>query len=118
MDNLVNKEAYAVLSVEEREELQLNDEYKTELQTNDVTRILKLPEKIQLALPHLRSPAEIEAHKLLVTYTHGRGAAYLAQIDKYSQDSCVHVFSGAERPSKEMEEAFMVGILMHAVNWV
>lgn len=74
------------LSIVEREEIHLNDEYKTELQAEDVSRILQLPHEIQLCLPHLRSPAEVDAHRLLTTYTHENGDAELALADEHSQD--------------------------------
>ena len=82
----MNREQYRAHSVLENEELQLNDEYKTEHRGEDVARILQLPHEIQLALPHLRSPAEIDAHKLLATYTHEHGDAFFAKIDEESQD--------------------------------
>lgn len=86
LDILVNREKYKALSVLENEELQLNDEYKTEHREEDVARILQLPHEIQLALPHLKSPAEIDAHKLLATYTLEHGDAYFAKVDEQSQD--------------------------------
>lgn len=73
----------------EKEELQLNDEYKTELQAEDVARILALPHEIQLALPHMKSATEVDAHKLLTTYTLEHGDAEFAKADEQSQD---HVF--------------------------
>lgn len=90
LDILINREKYKALSVLENEELELNDEYKTEHRGEDVARILKLPHEIQLALPHLKSPAEIDAHKLLATYTLERGDAYFAKVDEESQD---HLFA-------------------------
>lgn len=70
----------------ENEELELNDEYKTELRAEDVVRILGLPREIQLALPHLRSASEVEAHKILTTYTLEHGEAEFAKADEQSQD--------------------------------
>lgn len=90
MDILINKEQYKALSVLENEELELNDEYKTEHRGEDVARIMELPHEIQLALAYLKSPAEIEAHKLLTTYTLEHGDAYFAKVDEESQD---HLFA-------------------------
>lgn len=90
LDILINKHLYKALSVVENEEMQLNDEYKTELQADDVTRILGLPHEIQLALPHMKSSAEVHAHKLLTTYTLEHGDAEFAEADEQSQD---HLFS-------------------------
>lgn len=86
LDILVNRPLYDSLSPVELEELQLNDEYKTELRAEDVTRILGLPREIQLSLPHLSSPAEIEAHRLLVTYTHEQGDADFTKVGEDGQD--------------------------------
>lgn len=85
LDILVNRPLYDSLSVVEHEELELNDEYKTELRAEDVTRILGLPREIQLSLPHLLSPTEIEAHRLLLAYTHEHGDAGFAKADEDSQ---------------------------------
>lgn len=90
---------YKALSAVEHEELQLNDEYKTELRAEDVDRILELPREIQLALPHLKSASEVEAHKLLTTYTLEYGEAEFAKADKQSQD---HMFFA---PSEEVRSA-------------
>lgn len=90
LDILINKDSYKALSAVENEELQLNDEYKTELRAEDVNRILGLPREIQLALPHLMSASEVEAHKLLTTYTLEHGEAEFAKADEQSQDGmCV-----------------------------
>lgn len=104
LDILVNAELYQALSVVESEELELNDEYKTELRAEDVTRILESPHEIQLALPHLKTPVEVDAHKLLAKYTHGHGDSEFAEADEQSQD---HVFAASPReiratqPTKE-----------------
>lgn len=92
-------------SEEQLLELQFSDEYTTDLQADDVIRILQLPEEIQLALPHLRSRAEIDAHKLLTKYTHGRSRrdshdpdqAEVALADELSQDCCFLDFSDYEK---------------------
>lgn len=86
LDILINPDLYTALSVVEKEELQLNDEYKTELTREDVARILGLPHEIQLALPQMKSAAEIDAHKLLTTYTLEHGDAEFAKADEQSQD--------------------------------
>lgn len=81
----------------ENEELQLNDEYKTVLQAEDVARILALPHEIQLALPHLKSAAEVDAHKLLTTYTLEHGDVEFAKADEQSQDHLFFTPSGKVR---------------------
>lgn len=86
LDMLVNREQYDSLPVVEREELLLNDEYETELRAEDVIRILKLPHEIQRSLPHLESPTEVDAHRLLVTYTHELSDADFARADAQRQD--------------------------------
>lgn len=93
----MNKELYMALSVPEKEELQLDDQYKTELRVEHVARLLNLPHEIQLALPHMESPGEIDAHKLLTTFTLEHGEADFAKADEQSQDhlfvtpsSCAH----------------------------
>lgn len=86
LDILVNGQLYTGLSIMENEELQLNDGYRTELSAEDVSRILRLPHEIELALPHLKSPAEVDAHKLLTMYTHEHGEADFAKVDERSQD--------------------------------
>lgn len=84
----------------ENEELQLNDEYKTDLRAEDVNRILGLPREIQLALPHLKSASEIEAHKLLTTYTLEHGEAQFAKTDEQSQDHLFVIPSGEVRSAR------------------
>lgn len=91
---------YKALSAVENEELQLNDEYKTELRAEDVDRILGLPREIQLALPHLKSASEVEAHKLLTTYTLEHGEAEFAKADEQSQDHMFFVPSGEVRSAR------------------
>lgn len=81
----------------ETEELQLCDDYKTELRAEDVERILGLPREIQLALPHLKSAPEVEAHKLLTTYTLEYGEVEFAKADEQSQDHMFFVPSGEVR---------------------
>ncbi|CAM9506461.1 unnamed protein product [Ectocarpus fasciculatus] len=93
LDILINADLYTALSVVEKEELQLNDEYKTELTREDVARILGLPHEIQLALPQMKSAAEIDAHKLLTTYTLEHGDAEFAKANEQSQD---HLFLAPE----------------------
>lgn len=93
----------------ENEELQLNDEYKTELQAADVARILGVPHEIQLALPHMKSAAEIDAHKLLTTYTLEHGDAEFAKADEQSQD---HLFFA---PAGEVRFAVACAVLIHAL---
>ncbi|CAM9559381.1 unnamed protein product [Scytosiphon promiscuus] len=89
MDILINRALYSALSAVEHEELQLNDEYKTGFTSEDVARLLRLPLEIQLALPHLRSAAEIVAHKLLMAYTLEHGEEEFVRADEQSQD---HIF--------------------------
>lgn len=85
LDILLNEELYNSLSAVEQEELQLNDEYKTQLRAENVARILELPHEIQLSLPHLASQAEIEAHGLLMKYTHEHGDAEFSKADEGNQ---------------------------------
>lgn len=84
----------------ENEELRLNDEYKTDVQAEDVNRILGLPREIQLALPHLKSASEVEAHRLLTTYTLEHGEAEFAEADEKSQDHMFFVPSGEVRSTR------------------
>lgn len=98
----MNRERYQALSVVENEELQLNDEYKTELRAEDVARILQSPHEMQLALPHLKTPAEISAHNLLAMYTHEHGDAEFAMADEQSQD---HIFSTSPREIRSTQPA-------------
>lgn len=100
LDILINKDLYRELSAVEKEELQLNDEYKTQLKEEDVRRILGLPREIQLALPHMKSPAEVDAHKLLTTYTLEHGHVEFAKADEQSQDHLFHVSSGEVRVAR------------------
>lgn len=85
LDILVNRNLYDGLSTFEKEEMQLNDEYKTGLQPDDVRRILSLPHEIQLALPRLDCPEEIDAHRLLVMHTFEHGGQGFAEADNSSQ---------------------------------
>eukprot|EP00752_Nemacystus_decipiens_P001471 g1447.t1 len=108
LDILINKDLYEALSAVENEELQLNDEYKTELRAEDVDRILELPREIQLALPHLKSVSEVEAHNLLITYSLECGEAEIAKADEQSQD---HMFSvSAGETNTSMGHRILTGV--------
>lgn len=119
LDMLINTTLQESLSVVEREEIHLNDEYKTILQAEDVTRILELPHEIQLCLPHLNSPAEVEAHRLLTTYTHEHGDAEFAKADEYSQDeqftlnsSTTNAIGFAPRVSPDIQRCSYITVMI------
>lgn len=94
---LVNKAAYDSLSLVECEELHLDDKYKTELNAENVARILQLPHEIQQCMSYLKSPAEVHAHGLLNAYTYGRGDVYFSEKDKQSQDTLYSIKHDADK---------------------
>ncbi|RHY28400.1 hypothetical protein DYB32_006002 [Aphanomyces invadans] len=73
LDRLVSPEHYLSLPEQDIEEMRRNPHYQTSLTAAHVQRLLQLPERINLALPFLKSSAEIHAHKLLRQYTKGDG---------------------------------------------
>lgn len=105
LDLLVNKSLYDSLTTEERDDLHVNEEYKTELGKEDVERILSLPHEIELSLPYLKSRAEVDAHGLLNTYTHERGDAYYAKVDEYSQHVTLSTPPGGTSPPYQLEHS-------------
>ena len=51
----------------------------------DVERILKLPRQLNLALPFLFTPDEIEIHRLCLKYTYGKSEMYFIDQDGRAQ---------------------------------
>ncbi|CAK4706908.1 unnamed protein product [Aphanomyces euteiches] len=81
LDIMLNPELYLRLSEHDSQEMRVDPLYKTTLTRADVERLLNLPERIHLALPFLKLPAEIHAHQLLREYSKGDGEDMLNEID-------------------------------------
>lgn len=90
-------DAYDSMTNEEREEIHLDDEYRTVLTEGDVRRILDVPHEVNLSLPHLKSTVEVEAHRVLQLYSHELGDVHFAALDAKSQDGFVSSRSGMMR---------------------
>ncbi|KAF0723283.1 hypothetical protein Ae201684_017766 [Aphanomyces euteiches] len=81
LDIMLNPELYLRLSEHDSQEMRVDPLYKTTLTRADVERLLNLPERIHLALPFLKLPAEIHAHQLLREYSKDDGEDMLNEID-------------------------------------
>ena len=57
----------------------------TQATAQDVGRLLKLPQQLNLALPFLFTAEEIEMHRLLCQFTHEQGAEHFRKLDAASQ---------------------------------
>merc|ERR1711871_1169595 len=67
-DIVMNPDKYTHLSVAEIEEMHFDPDYNTDLTAADLEKIKRLPDQINLALPFLHTPTEVEAHRILNKY--------------------------------------------------
>jgi len=81
MDLILNPEAYLHVSMVEAEQMRFDDDYQCDLAKTDLTRIMNLPEQINLALPFLHTPSEVVAHRLFNKFTRGLTDAEFASKD-------------------------------------
>ncbi|KAF0697015.1 Aste57867_12289 [Aphanomyces stellatus] len=81
LDRLLTPTLYVTLPEADIQEMRLDPLYHTELTAVQVARLLTLPPRINLALPFLKSTAEIHAHGLLRQYTRGDGEAVFNSLD-------------------------------------
>lgn len=95
LDAVMNPKLYHHVTLAEAEEMRWDTLYYTRLDRDDIVRVLALPTQIQLALPFLHTPAEVDAHELLGRYTLGVGGDHFARLDKNSQDACITGSSSA-----------------------
>ena len=95
LDAVMNPKMYHHVTLAEAEEMRWDTLYYTRLDRDDIVRVLALPTQIQLALPFLHTPAEVDAHELLGRYTLGVGGDHFARLDKNSQDACITGSSSA-----------------------
>lgn len=89
LDAVLNPQLYHHVTLPEAEEMRWDTLYYTRLDRDDIVRVLALPSQIQLALPFLHTPAEVDAHELLGRYTLGISGDHFARLDKNSQDACI-----------------------------
>jgi hypothetical protein len=81
LDLVMHPEAYADVSLIEAERMQFDEDYQCSLAKVDLDRIYKLSEEVNLALPFLQTPLEVEAHRLLNTYCRGKDEAFYRDRD-------------------------------------
>ena len=86
LDVMVNAGKYLHVTELEAEDMKYDPAYRTTLSTEDVRRMLILPEQLSLSLPFLRTPDEVEAHKLVQTYTFNRGVGFFSKTDVACND--------------------------------
>ncbi|RLO06942.1 hypothetical protein DYB28_010454, partial [Aphanomyces astaci] len=80
-DRLLSPALYLTLSEPDIQEMRLNAHYNTSLTAAQISRLLQLPERANLALPFLKSTDEVQAHKLLRHYTKGDGESFFNALD-------------------------------------
>lgn len=81
IDSLLHVEHYIDITTREAEEMQLDELYSSDLSRGDLDRILRLPEKVSLALPFLHTKAEIEAHRLINRFYRDRTEEFFERLD-------------------------------------
>lgn len=81
LDLILHPEEYIHLSTVEIEQMQFDSDYHCTLGKSDIERILKLPEAINLALPFLHTPEEINAHRLLNKFLRNMDEAFFVNRD-------------------------------------
>jgi hypothetical protein len=84
VDLVLYPEKYQDLSSVEINEMKLHNDYKCPLKRSDIERITKLPETINLALPFLHTPAEVNTHKIINLYYRGKSDDFFESKDKQS----------------------------------
>jgi hypothetical protein len=112
LDVLINHEEYLHVSELEAEEMKYDEEYKTTLTAEDVQRLLVLPPFVQLALPFLRSAAEIAAYVALQHFTFERGKQKQIDADLKSCDEAI-LRDEEEKDAIELEGRAKLEGLLH-----
>lgn len=82
LDSRICLSNYDKVPEREMEEMKFDKDYQTDLLKQDLNRILTLPARIELALPFLKSQAEVKAHELLRKYTFGDGEEEFKSRDR------------------------------------
>lgn len=85
IDVLLRPDSYGDISTKEVEEMQFDPLYTSELSKSDAERILRLPEKVSLALPFLHTNAEVNAHRLINKFYRGKDTSYFEREDYFSE---------------------------------
>jgi Ca2+-binding EF-hand superfamily protein len=86
LDVLVNPLRYSHITETTAEQMKGDPLYHTPLTAGDVRRILILPPQLQLAAPFLANEAELDAHRLIQTFTFDRGPDFEKRRDVTSND--------------------------------
>ncbi|RYH22833.1 hypothetical protein EON65_18680 [archaeon] len=120
LDLILNPEQYIHLSNIEIEQMQFDMDYHSTLAKSDIERLLKLPEQVNLALPFLHTPEEINAHRLLNKFmrnfddSYFRNSDYMAgsdehTVDKLSVEASTHSgLDGTGLTAENVEAAEMI----------
>ncbi len=105
LDAVANPQLYHHVTLAEAEEMRWDALYYTRLDREDVLRVLSLPPQVQLALPFLHTPVEVDAHELLARYSHDIDADHFARLDKGSQDACERMTAASSTGGGSTEAA-------------
>ena len=111
IDALLRPDAYGDISTKEAEEMQYDPLYTSDLSKVDAERILRLPEKVSLALPFLHTQSEIDAHRLINKFYRGKDTYSFEREDFFSEgdfpdeNESVGVHQGQIFSKKQVEDA-------------
>lgn len=72
----------SIINTREWDEMQFDSMYQMDISVEDIRRTMKLPSRIQLALPFLRNALEVKVHKLLRKYHFEDGEEFFRKQDE------------------------------------
>ena len=111
IDVLLRPDSYGDISTKEAEEMQFDPHYTSDLSKSDAERIMRLPEKVSLALPFLHTQAEVEAHRLVNKFYRNKDTFYferedyISEGDFYEEVEAGGVKQGQVFSKKQLEDA-------------
>jgi Ca2+-binding EF-hand superfamily protein len=104
LDVLVNPLKYSHITETTAEQMKADPLYHTALTAGDVRRVLILPPQLQLAAPFLANAAELDAHRLIQTFTFDKGPEFEKRRDVTSNDE---LYKQDEIDAEEKRQAKM-----------
>ncbi|KAG5177550.1 hypothetical protein JKP88DRAFT_281884 [Tribonema minus] len=81
LDHMLHPQLYSHLTEAQEEELEVDEDYRPIVPVSVAERIIRLDPRVNVALPFLRSPAELKAHELFAKYAHGLSDSAAAEAD-------------------------------------
>jgi hypothetical protein len=106
IDMILNPEAYTNVSIVEAEQMRFDDDYQCELSAEKLLSIQSLPWQPSLALPFLRSEAEIEAHRVMNYFLRGKSDHSMDESDFNDLTSSLDINLANEAALKSMDPSF------------